>query len=54
MEMDYFVISKDSLGRDRILVKTMDGTLYILIKREKKESDKISFSLPPPITITNV
>ena len=46
MEIDYFVISKDALGRDRILVKTMDSTLYTLIKREKKASDKMPFSLP--------
>jgi hypothetical protein len=46
MEMDYFVISKDALGRDRILVKTMNGTLYTFIKREKKASDKMPFSLP--------
>lgn len=48
MEMDYFVISKDALGRDRILVKTMDGTLYTLIKREQKASDKMPFTLPSP------
>jgi hypothetical protein len=30
------------------IIKTMDGTLYSLIKREKKESDKEPFSLPPP------
>jgi hypothetical protein len=41
IEFDYYVITKDALGRERLLVKTMDGTLYSLIKREKKESDKM-------------
>jgi hypothetical protein len=48
LEFDYYAISKDALGREMILIKAMDGTLFSFIKREKKESDKERFMLPPP------
>ena len=43
LEIDFFQPTKDVLGRDVVLVMGMDGILYTLVKREKRESDKVPF-----------
>ncbi len=43
IEVDYLAETKDAVGQQTWLVKGMDGILYTLVKKEKKESDKVPF-----------
>ena len=50
-ELDYYLITKDALEREKILVKTMDGNLYSLTKLEKKNQIRSRFIAAPIIII---
>lgn len=46
IEIDYFGVTKDRFGRQTVIAKGLDGILYTLVKREKKESDRVPFCPP--------
>jgi hypothetical protein len=46
IEIDYYVVTKDEQDRTVVVAKGMDGVMYTLVKRGKKESDKVPFTLP--------
>jgi hypothetical protein len=41
-KIDYYYVTKDKQHGENIVIKSMDGILYGFVRREKKESDKIS------------
>jgi hypothetical protein len=46
IEVDYYIETKDEQSRTIIVAKGMDGVMYTLVERGKKESDKIPYTLP--------